>query len=367
MQSVVMSFLALISIPVLISVITASAGRLWCRKPWPPARTFIRDGVISVALTAGITVAICVVLAWTGFTESQFYRPSARDFGEHTQHGLAPRDVFFQSKDGTLLHGWFLASDEPAGGTVIHLHGSDRNISYTIRNSHWLIDRGFNLFVFDYRGYGKSEGRPSRRGVIEDTVAAIEHVRSRPDVDADKIVLWGQSMGGQLAIVGADLAGGAGIRAVVAEATYASHAHHVKDKLAGMGPLWLIQWGAWLVTSDTQSARDIVDDLAPTPVLLVHGSDDRAVRPYHSEWLFQAAREPKAHWHVQGARHLEVFQDKIYRERLEWFFRQALEAEEQIGAENSVERSSEQEPADSLSDKSNVIGGWLPSLTFAFA
>lgn len=328
MKSVLISFLALISIPVFMSAMLVSARRLWLHKPWPPVRAFLRDALVSMGLTAGVTVGICFILAWTGFTESQFYRPSTRNFGEHTQRDLTPRDVFFASEDGTRLHGWFLTSNEPAVGTVIHLHGSDRNISHTIRNSHWLTDRGFNLFVFDYRGYGKSEGNPSRRGVIDDTVAAIEHVRSRPNVDADIVILWGQSMGGQLAIIGAHLAGTERIGAVVAEATYASHAHHVKDKLARMGPLWLIQWAVWLVTPDTLAARDIVVHLAPTPFLLVHGSEDRVVRPYHSEWLFQAAKEPKDIWRVPGARHLEVFRDENHRDRLERFFRQVVQADQ---------------------------------------
>lgn len=327
MTSLSISFFVLISIPVAIAIATAVAGKLRSGKPLPSARVFARESLTSVGITVAVTIGICLVLGWTGFTESQFYRPSTRDFEEHVRLDLAPQDVLFESNDGTNLHGWFIPAEEQPIGTVIHLHGSDRNISYTVKNSHWLAQYGFNVFVFDYRGYGRSEGQPSRRGVVEDAVAAIEHVRSRSEVDPDRVFLWGQSMGGQLAIVAADRVGRVAIRAVVAEATYASYRHHVKDKLAEMGPLWLIQWGAWLVTRDTYAAQDVVGRIAPTPILVIHGTADRGVKPYHSEWLYSAAGEPKDIWRVEGFGHLDVFKDPVYRERLVQFLTRHVRAD----------------------------------------
>lgn len=320
MTGLALSFLAVIGLTLALSLAGPAVGRLR-GKPWPPAQSLVRDGLLAVGITVAIVIAISFVLTWTGFGEAQFFRPSARDYGEHTKLGLAPEDVFFESADGTRLHGWFVPAQDSAVGTVVHLHGSDRNITQTIRNSAWLTEHGFNVFAFDYRGYGRSEGEPSRRGVVDDAAAAVGYVRSRPGVDPDALYLWGQSMGGQAAILAADQAGAGGVRGVVAEATYASPSHHVKDKLAQMGPLWLIQWGVWLATSDEPNARGAVGRLAPTPVLIVHGTADRGVRPYHGDWLFEAAGEPRAIWRVEGARHLDVFHDPEYRERLVRFLR----------------------------------------------
>jgi len=325
--SVLISFLAFISIGVVLAIGSATAGKLWFGKPWPAARGLAREIVTTTGISVAITVVISLLLGWTGFLDSQFYRPSSRNYDEHSKLGLSPDDVFFESQDGTRLHGWFIPSDGPPIGTVIHFHGSDRNISWTIRNSHWLTEYGFNLFLFDYRGYGKSEGNPSPIGVVDDAVAAIEYVRSRSEVDPEKLFLWGQSMGGQLAIIAADRVGTEGIKTIVADATYASHAHHVKDKVAQMGPLWLIQWAVWLTTSDTHAAHKVVPRIAPTHLLVIHGLADRGVRPYHGEWLFNAAKEPKDIWRVEGAGHLEVLRDPRYREQLVESFQRSLQAD----------------------------------------
>ena len=116
------------------------------------------------------------------------------------------------------------------------------------------------------------------------------------------------------------------IRRALAEATYGSYRHHIKDKMAQMGPLWLVQWAAWLVTSDRFAAERVVGELSPTPLLVVHGTADRGVRPYHAERLFAAAADPKDIWRVEDAGHLQVFTDTVARERLVDFFKRSLPA-----------------------------------------
>lgn len=209
--------------------------------------------------------------------------------------------------------------------TVIHFHGSDRNISFTAKNSAWLAKHGFNVFAFDYHGYGKSLGKPSRKKLIEDGVSAIQFVSNHENVDPTKIVLWGQSMGGQLAINSAVQSGKTDLVAVIAEATYSSFSHHVKDKMSNMGPLWLMQWSAWLLTSDQHSAIDSVQSLSPVPLLLVHGSADNVVMPYQSEWLFREANEPKQIWRAKGGGHLKVFQSEPNRNLLIEYLTDAVE------------------------------------------
>jgi fermentation-respiration switch protein FrsA (DUF1100 family) len=95
--------------------------------------------------------------------------------------------------------------------------------------------------------------------------------------------------------------------------------------MAQLGPLWLVQWGAWLVTSDDHAAEDVVGRLAPTPILLVHGTADRGVAPYHSDRLFELAGEPKEIWRVEGAGHLDVFSREAYRTRLVEYLTRACE------------------------------------------
>ncbi|MEM1069906.1 MAG: alpha/beta fold hydrolase [Planctomycetota bacterium] len=325
MTGIVVSFLVFFSLPFLVAGLVVVIRRAITGKPLPKLKAFLTDNLIASVITVVITFVICLVMTWVGFYEMQFYRPSKKDFGKAEELGLEPENVSFNSEDGTQLHGWFLpAKDEPLG-TVMHCHGSDLNITLTIRNVSWLTQRGYNVFAFDYRGYGQSKGKPSAEGVVSDSVAALRYVASRDDVDASRIILWGQSMGGQLAISAAAICDDVAPAAVVSEATYATHSHHVKDKLAQMGPLWLIQWGPWLTTSDKHAALPVVGELPPTNLLLVHGSADRVVQPYQSEWLYDASSERKEIWRVEGAKHLNIFQDAEYRDRLCDYFRSTID------------------------------------------
>lgn len=323
MTTLLLSLATLLAIPCAVVLSIAAVRCLLLKRPWPTNKKLAADLGLSVALTVAITIGITLVLHWTGILESQFYRPSNRDYGEQAKAGVEPNDVFFESQDGTRLHGWLFPSEGPRSGTVIHLHGSDRNISYTVKNALWLRQHGFDVFVFDYRGFGKSSGNPDRRGIVEDAVAAIKYVSSQAgnQEPGHGICLWGQSMGGQVAIVAARQADEESICGIVAEATYSSHRLHCKDKTGALGPLWLIQWAAWLVTSGSFDAEDAIGELERIPILLVHGTADKAVRPYHSERLYERATKPKQIWRVEDAGHLKVFDSTANREKLVEFLR----------------------------------------------
>jgi hypothetical protein len=286
----------------------------------PPRKSkrkfLVETFVIVPGLTALVTLGITLVLLWTGFLDSQFYRPSQQDYGQAAKLDVQFEPVRFTTVDGETLAAWWLpAAGEPLG-TVIHFHGSDRNITYTVGHVHWLPQHGWNVLAFDYRGYGESTGEPSAEGLLRDGAAALSYVRERRGA-GEPIVLYGQSLGGQLAIrTAAADEGAGGLAAVIAEATYADPSLHVADKLAAMGPLWLVQWSAWLVTSGRPGALDVIGDLETTPILLVHGTADRGCQPYHSRRLHDAAGEPKDLWLVDGAGHLRIFRDDAPRRRL---------------------------------------------------
>ena len=86
---------------------------------------------------------------------------------------------------------------------MVQLHGNAHNVSSHYRYVTWLVAEGVNVLCFDYRGYGLSEGKPERAGILKDSRAAIRYAASRPDVDPDRIVLLGQSLGGANAVVAA--------------------------------------------------------------------------------------------------------------------------------------------------------------------
>ena len=114
--------------------------------------------------------------------------------------GLAYREISFTAADGVCLHGWFLPAKAPRRGSILFLHGNAQNISTHIASVAWLPADGFDVLLFDYRGYGRSEGSPSLPGLHLDFAAALEALFAHPKIDPDRVVVFGQSLGAALAI-----------------------------------------------------------------------------------------------------------------------------------------------------------------------
>lgn len=322
MNTILLSFLVFALLPATFQLGITLILKQVFRKPLPSLKSFLKDASISSSITVAVTLAISWVLSITGVTQSFFYRPSQRDYGQAKELGISPEDIEIISEDGTRLHAWYLKAAEKEGnatqsqGVVIHLHGSDRNITYTIRNSYWLTQHGFDVLALDYRGYGKSEGKPSQTGLVEDVQAAIRWVSETSEAKDKPVWLWGQSMGGQLGILAAAREESFSVAGVISEATYSTYSSHIRDKVSRMGPLWLIQWALWLTTSDEESALSEVENLTPVSLILVHGTADRGVAPNHSDQLYEKAGEPKELWKVDDAGHLKIFHDEENQRKL---------------------------------------------------
>lgn len=135
-----------------------------------------------------------------------FYYPDREEYDAPDNAGMAYEHVFFNSADGTSLSGWFIpalsvAQPREAKGTVVHLHGNAQNMTAHWRFAEFAARRGYNLFTFDYRGFGDSAPvKPEPKGVFEDSVAALDYLRTRTDIDVKKLCVFGQSLGGMLAI-----------------------------------------------------------------------------------------------------------------------------------------------------------------------
>lgn len=251
---------------------------------------------------------------------STFYFPDRSKYDAPDRVGLAFESISFQSGDGTHLSGWFIPaldtiSPREAKGTVVHLHGNAQNMTAQWQYVQWLPARGYNVFVFDYRGYGQSHGQPEPKGVFEDAVAAFDYVRSRPDIDTDKLFVFGQSLGGMIAIAAAG-ASTQGVRAVLAEAPFHSYTQLSDDRTPGEGQ----------IVDESWSATTHVAKLAPIPLLLIHGTADKIVPYSHSEMLLAEANDPKRLVTVAGGEHLDIMTDRYgttYQDMLIDFFNRA--------------------------------------------
>ncbi len=230
--------------------------------------------------------------------------------------GLAYEDVGFPTEDGVRLHGWYLPGQGPVCGTILFLHGNAENISTHIGSVYWLPRYGFNVFLPDYRGYGTSQGTPSLPGLQADIDAAMRYLIARPDVDGNGIVIFGQSLGGASAIYyTAHTSRRAHIRALVVDSAFSSHRDIAREKLARFWLTWPLQYPLSWTISDDYSPLAAIAQVAPIPLLLIHGDRDTIVPPWHSERLYAAARAPKEYWKVEGAGHIQALQSQPLRER----------------------------------------------------
>ncbi len=280
-------------------------------------------------------VFICVmtILFLSGCFNSSFYQPNQTLYETPDQYSLRHEDVFFKSKDGTMLYGRFIPAIGDAVGTVIHFHGNFANLTYYFKQICWLTSQNFNVFTFDYRGYGWSEGVPSRVGIYEDSVAAIDYIMSKPDIDHENVFVFGQSLGGANAIVAIAKNNFPKIRAIAIEGAFYSYREEAQDKMIstvkkkiGNIPCLSLQIRliSFLSVTNSHSPGEFIDQVSPIPVLLIHCTQDSIVSYHHSEWLYEKANEPKYVWIIKGCKHLQVFADKQfeyrYRQRLVQFF-----------------------------------------------
>ncbi len=259
----------------------------------------------------------------SGCAHNLFYYPDNDDHGDSpAASGLKHEFVTFASTDGTRLTGWFVpaagvAEPRNAKGTVIQVHGNAGNMTAHWAFVSWLPARGFNVFMFDYRGYGESAGSPNLQGLFEDTRSAIDYVRKRPDVDPRRLVILAQSLGGNNAVAAVGEGSREGIRAMVIDSTFSSYSAIANDKLPGIG----------LLVDDRYSADRYVAGLAPIPLLFIHGMEDRVIPYRHSERLFALAGEPKWLTLVPGGAHIDALsgrQGEKYRDIVADFFTASL-------------------------------------------
>lgn len=215
------------------------------------------------------------------FFPSKQIETTPKDFG------LSYEDVNFITKDGIRLNGWFIPGDG-LRWTVLFCHGNAGNISHRIDIARLFNKAGINIFLFDYRGYGRSEGRPSERGLYIDALSAYDYLCNRRDVDNDKIIVFGESLGGAVAT---EVARKRAISALICESTFTSTVDMAK-RVYPILPGWL------LVTQHFDSISKIKD--VDAPVLIMHSKDDEIV-PFEFGWrLYQAASEPKQFYIMKG-------------------------------------------------------------------
>jgi hypothetical protein len=255
--------------------------------------------------------------AGAGCLNGAFYVPTPVRYQDPEEGGRHPaEEVFFRSGDGTRLQGYIFPAAGKSLGVVIYFHGNYGNLTHYLDQFRWLSGAGFTLFAFNYRGYGGSRGSPSRKGVHRDGLAALDYVRTHPLLGGQDRFVFGQSLGGAVAVAAVAETEKRGIRAVVLEGVFDSYrvearqmiVHTVTEKW-GAVPCLGFQAAVFsrLFVSDALRPGERIGDLSPIPVLLIHCAGDRTVLSSHSRRLYKRANAPKTLWIVEGCDHLAIF------------------------------------------------------------
>lgn len=255
---------------------------------WLP---WLRTIAAGVALAAAVLAVAGVIIRQVGVLDRYFIFFPEREVAETpADRGLAFEDVSFTASDGTRLHGWYVSGTSDV--TWLWFHGNAGNIADRLDALAALHrNLGVTIFIFDYRGYGKSEGRPSERGMYLDGEAALAYLRSRPDVNADKVVLYGRSLGCAVAV---EMASRHGAYALVLESPFTS-IRAMARRTFPVPPAWL------LVKSRFDSLSKMRGITAP--LLVVHPENDEVV-PIAMGWeVHEAAGGSKRFFVAEGALH----------------------------------------------------------------
>jgi hypothetical protein len=211
-----------------------------------------------------------------------------------TPYGLRATDVWFESLDGTDLHGWWIPHRR-ARATLLYCHGNSGSIAHQIGAMRFLRRLRTNLFLFDYRGYGRSGGRPSEAGLYRDVRAAWRQVVEVLGQAPSSVLLFGHSLGGAVAI---DCA----LDHVPAGLIVQSSFTDMRQAARAVFPTLPVHWMA----RSRFRSLDKVGRLE-TPKLFVHGAEDGSLPVAMSERLHAAASDPKDLYVVRGAGHNDVY------------------------------------------------------------
>ncbi len=230
-----------------------------------------------------------------GVLEGLFlYFPTREVKRDPGSEGLTYEDASFAASDGVRLHGWFVPGPRPIN--LLWLHGNAGNVSHRLQQLRLLHEHlGASILLFDYRGYGNSEASPSEAGLYLDGEAAVTYLRSRGDVGTQPLVLFGQSLGANVAV---EVARRTGPDGVVLEAPFPSLAYLARLHYPYV-PVWPLLTGKY-------DAQARIREIA-VPLLVVHGDRDDIVPLEAGKTVFEAAPGPKEFHVVKGAGHNDPF------------------------------------------------------------
>jgi hypothetical protein len=250
--------------------------------------------LLSLAIMAALIYVVFAAVIFFAQPGLVYYPEIGRGItGTPGESGLAYESVELETADGERLHGWFVPASH-AKATVLFFHGNAGNISQRIDYLSMFHRLGYNTFIFDYRGYGKSSGKPTEQGTYRDAVAAWRYITEKKAIPPADVVLFGESLGGAIASWLA-------AREIPGVLVLASAFTSVPDIGAQLYPYLPIRRLSRFKYNTLEHLKDV-----SCPVFVAHSPQDEIVPFKHGQALYEAARNPKRFIELQGG-HNEGF------------------------------------------------------------
>lgn len=250
-----------------------------------------------LAILAGIYVALGLLLyLFQGSMVFLANMPGRSLDATPRDIGLAWDDVRIDTEDGERLHGWYVPAVSPGTseprGVLLFFHGNAGNISHRLDSIAIFHGLGLDVLIVDYRGYGLSTGKPTEAGTYRDAQAAWNYLRQQRNVAANRIVVFGRSLGGAVgAWLASQLPAAEAPAAVIIESSFSSGADMAR-RLYPIFPARLL----------TRLKYPVVDYAARlnSPLLVVHSRDDEIIPYAMGRAIYAAARQPKTFLELRG-------------------------------------------------------------------
>ncbi|MBS3952647.1 MAG: alpha/beta fold hydrolase [Methylomicrobium sp.] len=261
--------------------------------------------------TNRILLLLVIISLVSGCSRLLFY-PYKTHVRTPEQLGLAYKDISLTTCDGIQIHGWFLPAEGRLKGSIYFLHGNAENVSTHIKSVAWLPEQGYQVFMIDYRGFGLSDGEPGLPDIFMDIETGFDWLLARSR--NKPVFLLGQSLGASLGLffAGTRPAVKNQLDGVISDSSFTRYKDIVRHAVSTTWLTWPFQYPAsWLMTYPYDPI-DVIDRIAPTPLLIVHGTADTLIPFEHAQQLYDKAGEPKQLLKT-GDGHIQTFMRPEHR------------------------------------------------------
>ncbi len=269
-----------------------------------------------ILLIAGGFLALLLVMYL--FQDRLLFMPSSGMVHTPDSFGITAEDFWVETGDGVQIHGWYFPNDN-SEQVIVLSHGNAGNISYRITIAETLLETGAAVLMYDYRGYGKSEGSPNEKGLYKDIEAVVAGLKNGKEYKEENIFMYGRSLGGAVAAYAATQYNLGGL---VLDSAFRNLRTMIRDVYPFV-PTALARY--------TFPTDEYLKELENIPVIIMHSPNDEIVGFHNGEYLFDVANEPKQFVELRGGHNNNFFESS---ELIKESWRDLLESAKESRASN---------------------------------